>query len=143
MTSNFEIVKEQVDIVDVARSYGIEFTRGNKAHCPWHTDKTPSLSFKNNRFRCFSCGESGDVIDLVCILTSQVPKDALREINQSYHLGLDLEAPVSTEVITMRNKLREQREQFKLWQHNSFLILNAYFHALQKWDETRSPQHPD
>lgn len=37
--------------------------RGNVS-CPFHDDKNPSMSIKNNRFKCFSCQRSGDVIDL-------------------------------------------------------------------------------
>ena len=51
-------------IEDVAKRLGIEVGR-HKALCPFHQDRHPSLHFKNNRFKCFSCGESGDVIDLV------------------------------------------------------------------------------
>lgn len=143
MTSNFEIVKERLDIVDVARDYGIDVNRHNKAHCPWHTDKTPSLSFKNQRFRCFGCGESGDVIDLVRLLTNQKAVDALREINASYRLGLDLDAPVSPDVIQRRAAIREQKELFDLWVKKSSLILIAYFHMLRNWKRTLYPRHPD
>ena len=143
MPTDFEIIKEQVDIVDVARSYGVEIVRNNKAHCPWHTDKTPSMSFKSNRFTCFSCGESGDVIDLVRILTNHTPYDVLREINESYHIGLDLDAPTPTEVIQHRNEIKEQRERFVQWEQNSFLILNSCFHTLREWKDTLFPKNPD
>lgn len=32
--------------------------------CPIHNDKNPSLSVKNNRFKCWGCGASGSSIDL-------------------------------------------------------------------------------
>ena len=51
-------------IEDVAKKLGIEVGR-HKALCPFHEDRHPSLHFKNNRFKCFACGASGDVIDLV------------------------------------------------------------------------------
>ena len=51
-------------IEDVAKKLGIEVGR-HKALCPFHEDRHPSLHFKNNRFKCFACGEIGDVIDLV------------------------------------------------------------------------------
>ena len=46
---------------------GIEVGRQHKALCPFHQDRHPSLHFdiKRNRFKCFSCGASGNVIDLV------------------------------------------------------------------------------
>ena len=53
-------------IEEVAERLGIEVVR-HKALCPFHDDRHPSLHFdvKRNRFKCFSCGASGDVISLV------------------------------------------------------------------------------
>ena len=51
-------------IEDVAKRLEIVVER-HKALCPFHNDRHPSLRFKGNRFKCFACGESGDVIDLV------------------------------------------------------------------------------
>ena len=51
-------------IVELAKSLGIEVGRDNKALCPFHIEKTPSLSFdkRTNLFKCFGCVESGDTI---------------------------------------------------------------------------------
>ena len=37
----------------------------HKTLCPFHNDHTPSLTFKKNKFKCWSCGKSGDSISLV------------------------------------------------------------------------------
>ena len=37
----------------------------HKTLCPFHNDHTPSLTFKKNKFKCWSCGKSGDSINLV------------------------------------------------------------------------------
>ena len=37
----------------------------HKALCPFHEDHNPSLTFKKNKYKCWSCGESGDTISLV------------------------------------------------------------------------------
>ena len=53
-------------IEKVADKMGIRVVR-HKALCPFHQDRHPSLHFdiKRNRYKCFSCGASGNVIDLV------------------------------------------------------------------------------
>src|ERR1700735_2611860 len=33
--------------------------------CCFHAEKTPSFTVYDNKFKCFGCGESGDVIDFV------------------------------------------------------------------------------
>ena len=48
----------------VAQRLGLNVEH-HKALCPFHDDHTPSLTFKKNKFKCWSCGESGDSISLV------------------------------------------------------------------------------
>ena len=48
----------------VAQRLGLNLAH-HKALCPFHNDHTPSLTFKKNKFKCWSCGESGDSISLV------------------------------------------------------------------------------
>ena len=40
--------------------YGMEF-RAKKTLCPFHADSKPTLSVKNNLFKCFACDASGDI----------------------------------------------------------------------------------
>lgn len=65
-------LKESVDIVAVVESYGLpSFTRKSdataQAICPFHDDHNPSMSIDNTRkiFKCFACGEGGDVFKFV------------------------------------------------------------------------------
>ena len=45
----------------------IEVNNRGTASCPLHSDKTPSFKYykEQNTWWCFSCGQGGDVIDLV------------------------------------------------------------------------------
>ena len=64
MMDKFELQKlRDLPIEGVAERLGLHVSR-HKCLCPFHDDHTPSLSFKNNKFRCWSCGESGDSISL-------------------------------------------------------------------------------
>ena len=47
-----------------AQRLGIK-VKQHKALCPFHDDHTPSLTFKKNKWKCWSCGEGGDTISLV------------------------------------------------------------------------------
>ena len=50
-------------IEGVAERLGLQVSR-HKCLCPFHDDHRASLTFKNNKFKCWSCGESGNTISL-------------------------------------------------------------------------------
>src|SRR5688572_12865962 len=62
-------VKEAIDIVAVAGSYLALTPAGSQviALCPFHDDTRPSLNIdpKWQNFKCWACGEHGDVFTLV------------------------------------------------------------------------------
>ncbi len=41
----------------------VEPNRAGFICCPFHTEKTPSCKLYGTKFKCFGCGEHGDVID--------------------------------------------------------------------------------
>ena len=61
----YELQKlRDLPIEGVAERLGFQ-VRMHKALCPFHDDHHASLSFKKNKYKCWSCGESGDTISLV------------------------------------------------------------------------------
>lgn len=65
-------IKDEADIVSVIESHNLPlFTRTGpnkaKALCPFHDDNNPSLSIDGDKqlFKCFSCGQGGDVFSFV------------------------------------------------------------------------------
>jgi DNA primase len=69
MNDNVEQIKQKLDIVDFISQYltlnkaGVNY----KAPCPFHNEKTPSLmiSAEKQIYKCFGCGESGDIFSFV------------------------------------------------------------------------------
>lgn len=56
-------LRDALPIEGVAERLGLRVVR-HRCLCPFHDDHTPSMSFRNGRFRCWSCGASGDVFTL-------------------------------------------------------------------------------
>jgi len=108
-------IKRQIDLKDVVRASGVELRRAGKryvAPCPFHDETYPSFYvFKDQRFKCFGCGEHGDAIDFVKKLHGLTFKEALT------HLGIK-QGGLSPE---MRRKIDRRKQkaalvrQFNLW----------------------------
>jgi DNA primase len=108
--------KQNIDLVSVAESAGVEFVRRGTRHvglCPFHTERTPSFFvFPDNHYKCFGCGASGDCIDFVQKLHGLSFRDALK------HLGID-PGPVTPAVrrdIAERKRRSELVKQFREWE---------------------------
>ena len=62
--TRFELQKlRDLPIEGVAERLGL-YVSHHKCLCPFHDDHHASMSFKRNKFKCWSCGESGDTISL-------------------------------------------------------------------------------
>ena len=60
----------------------------HKALCPFHNDHSPSLTFKKNKYKCWSCGESGDTISLVEKVLQKDFLDACRWLADEHNVIL-------------------------------------------------------
>lgn len=69
----------------VAQRLGI-MIKYHKALCPFHDDHTPSMTFKKNKFKCWSCGESGDSISLVKKVLGKDFLDACRWLADEHNM---------------------------------------------------------
>ena len=81
-------VKSRLDIVDVVSSY-IPLDRANKGICVFHNDNKKGSFHANprtQRFKCYSCGEGGDVIDFIAHQECKSFADVVYE--QAYNLGI-------------------------------------------------------
>ncbi len=61
-------VKERADIIRVAQYFGLNLNKSGKCLCPFHSEKTPSLSISANKqiWKCFGC-DKGRRCSSTCI----------------------------------------------------------------------------
>lgn len=69
----------------VAQRLGFKIEH-HKTLCPFHNDHTPSLTFKKNKFKCWSCGKSGDSINLVREVLGKSFIDACRWLADEHNV---------------------------------------------------------
>lgn len=108
-----ESIRANVTIEDALNEYapGIQI-KHRRCPCPIHNGKDFNFSFNETGFKCFVCGESGDVISLVkgiCELPTRL--DAMRKICDDFSLPVNFHATISAEVSVKVNKRREEAER--------------------------------
>ncbi len=91
-TGAVEEIKNRLDIVDVISKYVVLKKSGHNfmGLCPFHNEKTPSFTVTPSRqiFKCFGCGEGGDVISFLMKINNQTFIEVIKE--QAANLGIEL-----------------------------------------------------
>jgi len=75
--------------------------------CPFHADRTPSMYVSPNKqkFKCFACGEGGDVINFVMKIDGLSMPEACRQLAKDY--SIDIPKVEMTPEELAKEKLRE------------------------------------
>ena len=87
-----EQIKNSLDIVDVISKYVVlkKTGRNFQGLCPFHNEKTPSFVVTPDKqiFKCFGCGEGGDVFTFLMKINNQSFTEMIEE--QAANLGIEL-----------------------------------------------------
>jgi len=87
-------IKDRLDIVDVISKTVILKKKGQNywGLCPFHKEKTPSFSVSRSKgiYKCFSCGEGGDVFSFLMKTQNKTFPEVIRDEAQA--LGIELPA---------------------------------------------------
>lgn len=118
--------KYNIDLVYIIESAGITLRRSGSRHiglCPFHAEKTPSFYvFDDGNFKCFGCGEYGDVIHFVQKHYGLSFNDTLK------HLGIEQgeisqKAKVKIECQKAERQKAEAKKKFRTDLQNTLLVL--------------------
>ena len=139
----FEAVKQSITTRQAAEHYGIKVGRNGMACCPFHKDRTPSMKV-DERYYCFGCGATGDVIDFVASFHNFEKRDAAVKLVQDFGIDYDVEQykKITVQVKRAVPKLSfEQRyEQAKT---RCIRVLLDYRCLLRSWKERYAPKIED
>jgi len=135
----YDQVRQLVDIEEAASFYGVEVKRNHMAACPFHKDRRPSMSFKHTRFKCFSCGEGGSVIDLVAKLHNIEPPEAVRRLNEDFNLAMDISTPEDKQTAQKRERDNALYRAFWDWEAKAFKLYAEELRRLERTQRTVKP----
>ncbi|MCS7201014.1 MAG: DNA primase [Patescibacteria group bacterium] len=90
---NLENIKEKIDIVDVVGKY-VKLRQVGKYYvglCPFHKETKPSfyVSSQLQIFKCFGCGESGDIFKFLMKIDNLNFSQVLEKLKEEY--GIEIE----------------------------------------------------
>lgn len=122
---NWDEIKEKINILDVVQKY-VKLKRVGRYYsglCPFHKETKPSfyVSSEMQIFKCFGCGEGGDVIKFLMKIENLDFKGVLEKLKEDY--GIEIESKKedrdsNKKILEVnyaalkffRNKLKENKE---------------------------------
>lgn len=117
--SQVQQLKDAVDIVQIIGER-IKLTRSGSSYkglCPFHSEKTPSffVSEQLQRYRCFGCGETGDVINFLQKYDGMTFAEALQYLSD--RTGIKLKEYQRTAEDDLRDRLLAALDLAKEYYH--------------------------
>lgn len=118
-------IKESVSMSDVVQKYVGADPKHNRIPCPFHNGKDNNLSFKDDMFKCFVCGEGGDIFRFTTLMFRINFNQAILKLNCDFGLNLP-----TGEKLTIRKK----RELAKFEQkHKSEMRMKLIKRYAKEW----------
>ena len=132
--SIYETLKEQLDLIDTARHYGIHITGNSMINCIFHDDKNPSMKLYHDHFYCFGCGEHGDVIAFNAKLFGLSQYESAQKLQSDFGISSEIKQSIRQAI----KQLSQQEKEIK-----AYRILNDYCKFLMKCRVYYAPKTPD
>ena len=131
--STYERIKQTVTTRQAAQMYGLPVNRSGMARCPFHEDHNPSMKV-DDRFYCFGCGATGDVIDFTARLFGISLKDAAEKLAEDF--GIDPRPPAQSDIPNCYAEPPRDRERLCI------CVLRDYLRHLRIWQLRYRPEKP-
>ena len=126
--SIYQTVKAAITTRQAAEFYGQSVTPNGMTLCLFHDDHHPSMKV-DERYYCFACNETGDVINYVARLFDLSNYDATKKLIADFCINTDTAASVA--VYKPKRSSMEQQ---------CFMALNRYYRILKAKKQFFAPQ---
>ena len=136
----FQTIKAAVTVKQAAALYGLPITTTGMTCCPFHEDHTPSMKLNDTYYYCFSCGATGDVIDLTARLFDLSSLQAARKMAQDFGLGPD-KPPSSAVALSKSPTVSSDAQQEDV--SYCLRVPHDYRDLLTRWRTEFAPLSPE
>ena len=116
-------IQRKANIVDVVSDY-VALTKKGKNYfgiCPFHDDHNPSMSVSNEKqmYKCFVCGNSGNVFNFVMEYEKISFIEAVKKVADKIGISLDIKSKSKTVINDSSKKLYDiYKTAYKFYQNN-------------------------
>lgn len=151
LTIAVQAIKDSVSALDVGEALGLEIRRG-RCKCPIHGGNDFNcVLYKGDRgYYCHVCKSGGDVLKFAQQYHGSSFKDTVSWFNDTFHLGLNIDSPLSKEAAKraeIAQRKRKEEREYREWLHRTqfdlFLIADKIVSMLEEQRERYVPKTPD
>ena len=130
----YNTIKAAVTTRQAAEHFGLAVDKHGMALCPFHEDHQPSLKL-DQRYYCFGCHVTGDVIDFTAKLHGISNRQAAVKLAEIF--GEFPRPPTKTHIPKSDTELFREKEQFCI------CVLWDYLRLLRCWKLQYAPESPE
>ena len=147
LTIAAQTIKDRISAQDVGHALGLEIRHG-RCKCPVHGghDFNCVLYSGNRGYYCHVCKAGGDVISFVQKYHDMSFKDSVSWINDTFHIGLDLNGTMTKEQrrqAETAQRMRKNAIEFQQWKERmGFNIALTAFDIVRKLEDQRDVYAP-
>lgn len=147
LTIAAQAIKSSVSALDAGESMGLEIRRG-RCRCPFHggTDFNCVLYRGDRGYYCHVCKAGGDVIQFVREYYKMSFTDAVRWLNDTFRLGMDIDSPMDQDAVKQAENARktrvEEKERQEWKERTQFELSLAADRILEMLEEQRDRNTP-
>lgn len=131
--STYARIKQTITTRQAAERYGLSVNQSGTARCPFHKDRHPSMKV-DDRFYCFGCHASGDVIDFTARLFGISLKDAAKKLAEDF--GINPRPQAQSDILKHDAEPTRNRERLCV------SVLRDYLRHLRIWQLRYRPEKP-
>ena len=159
----FPLVKAAVTTRQAAERYGLKVSHNGMTCCPFHDDKNPSMKV-DDRYYCFGCHQTGDVINFTAGLFHTGQLEAAKRLAEDFRIDTgDSDppgpgrrrrkpaapfAPFKPDLTGLSARLESikaeaARQEREAWIRQAADVLSEYRLLLHGWMEEYTPKNEE
>lgn len=138
-TQTIQDIKVRVSPVQAIEQYTMQQGRRGRFLCPFHDDHDPSVTVKGNRWTCWSCGASGDVIDFTRQFYNLGFNDAVAKLGADFGVPLEAEQSWQTDPSFLEARIlaeidRKNKREYREWLNGEIDKYTIVYRVLMQHD---------